>query len=428
MLTIRPQPENCHVVFVKSIEFRAPDAAAQESFPDMTNDPFTPVVTRTDTQPSTTNSAASSALTPASRKSKPMAPPTPSLIELPTCPVCLERMDESTGLLTILCQHVFHCTCLQKWRGSGCPVCRYTQDGLSRRNTRTNGETGLNECNICRSDANLWICLICGTVGCGRYDAAHAFLHYQQTSHCFAMDLSTQRVWDYASDAYVHRLMQDKTDGKLMEFPAGTVDTRESRYGENAWDTEDYVPREKLENIGMEYTHLLTSQLESQRLYFAEALERAADKASKAAQAAEKAESAAAKTQEQFSAMQISHKTLAEETIPSLERDADRAGKRATKFEAMARKLEKEWREEKAVSSSLMERITWLEGQVQTLTTEKSDLEEQNRDLSFFISGGDKLKQLNGLDEDEVREGTTTVADPPAAGKGKGKGKKKAKK
>ncbi|KAL8965626.1 MAG: hypothetical protein Q9183_003756 [Haloplaca sp. 2 TL-2023] len=420
------EPENCHVVFVKSIEFRAPDAAAQESFPDMTNDPFTPVVTRTDTQPSITNSAASSALTPASRKSKPMAPPTPSLIELPTCPVCLERMDESTGLLTILCQHVFHCTCLQKWRGSGCPVCRYTQDGLSRRNTTTDGETGLNECNICGSEANLWICLICGTVGCGRYDAAHAFLHYQQTSHCFAMDLSTQRVWDYASDAYVHRLMQDKADGKLMELPASTVDAHETRYHGNAWDTEDYVPREKLDNIGMEYTHLLTSQLESQRLYFAEALERAADKASKAAQAAEKAESAAAKTQEQFSAMQISHKTIAEETIPSLERDADRASKRATKFEAMARKLEKEWREEKAVSGSLMERIKWLEGQVQTLTTEKSDLQEQNRDLSFFISGGDKLKQLNGVDEDEVREGTTTVADPPAAGKGKGK--KKAKK
>jgi BRCA1-associated protein len=35
-------------------------------------------------------------------------------IELPTCPVCLERMDSSvTGLCTILCQHTFHCGCIR---------------------------------------------------------------------------------------------------------------------------------------------------------------------------------------------------------------------------------------------------------------------------------------------------------------------------
>jgi BRCA1-associated protein len=36
--------------------------------------------------------------------------------ELPTCPVCLERMDESVdGILTILCNHAFHSSCLAKW-------------------------------------------------------------------------------------------------------------------------------------------------------------------------------------------------------------------------------------------------------------------------------------------------------------------------
>ncbi|KAL8703571.1 MAG: hypothetical protein Q9201_003244 [Fulgogasparrea decipioides] len=418
------EPENCHVVFVKSVEFWIPDAAAQESFPDMSNDPFTPMINITDSQPPVPATGSATTLSSASRTTKPMAPPTPSLVELPTCPVCLERMDESTGLLTILCQHVFHCTCLQKWRGSGCPVCRYTQDGPSKRNTLVGEESGLNECSICASDANLWICLICGNVGCGRYDAAHAFLHYQQTSHCFVMDLSTQRVWDYASDAYVHRIVQDKADGKLMELPATAVDTLESQHVGDAWDQEDYVPREKLDNIGLEYTHLLTSQLESQRTYFAESLERAADKASQAAKAAEKAEAMAAEAKEQLAAVQISHNTLANETIPTLEGENDRASKRASKFEAMARKLEKEWREEKAVSDSLMERIKWLEGQVQTLTAEKTDLQEQNRDLSFFISSGEKLKQLNGVDEEELREGSASVPDRPVAGKGKKKGRK----
>ncbi|KAL8904879.1 MAG: hypothetical protein Q9171_006890 [Xanthocarpia ochracea] len=418
------EPENCHVVFVRSIEFQVPDAGAQESFPDMSNDPFTPLITTTESPQPSTVSASTSALSSTSRSTKPIAPPTPALVELPTCPVCLERMDESTGLLTILCQHVFHCTCLQKWKGSGCPVCRYTQDGLSRRSTVTGEQTGLNECSTCRSDANLWICLICGAVGCGRYDAAHAFLHYQQTSHCFAMDLSTQRVWDYASDAYVHRIVQDKADGKLMELPASAVDAHDSTPAGDAWDQEDYVPREKLDNIGLEYTHLLTSQLESQRTYFAEALERAADKASQAAKAAETAQAMARATQEQLAGLQSSHESLAKEVVPVLERDKDRASARASKFEAMARKFEKEWREEKAVSGSLMERIEWLEGQVQSLTAEKTDLQEQNRDLSFFISSGEKLKQLVGVNEEEVREGSTTVADPPATVKGKKKGKK----
>lgn len=42
--------------------------------------------------------------------------PPPGHTELPTCPVCLERMDESVdGVLTILCNHSFHSNCLAKW-------------------------------------------------------------------------------------------------------------------------------------------------------------------------------------------------------------------------------------------------------------------------------------------------------------------------
>lgn len=30
--------------------------------------------------------------------------------------------------------------------------------------------------------------------------------------------MDTQRVWDYVGDNYVHRLIQSKTDGKLVEL------------------------------------------------------------------------------------------------------------------------------------------------------------------------------------------------------------------
>jgi len=134
-------------------------------------------------------------------------------------------MDETTGLLTILCQHVFHCACLEKWRGSGCPVCRYTQSPSFTFPYPRPGHTGAEAdvepaCTVCATTTNLWICLICGNTGCGRYDSAHAFAHWEATSHCYAMDINSQHVWDYAGDGYVHRLIQNKPDSKLIDLPA----------------------------------------------------------------------------------------------------------------------------------------------------------------------------------------------------------------
>ena len=63
---------------------------------------------------------------------------------------------------------------------------------------------------------NLWQCLVCFNVGCGRYIQGHAHKHFQKTNHIYSKHLSTNRVWDYAADDYVHRLLQNKTDGKLV--------------------------------------------------------------------------------------------------------------------------------------------------------------------------------------------------------------------
>ncbi|KAL4943052.1 hypothetical protein BDV06DRAFT_148853 [Aspergillus oleicola] len=403
------EPETCHVVFVKSVEIQGVDPAA-ESESHSTTPAQRPSLAAT-SQPSSSNIA------PATLSTKPLAPPTPSLIELPTCPVCLERMDEITGLLTIICQHVFHCTCLQKWKGSGCPVCRYTQDDFRKTSQalpfdENNAEA---ECSVCHSDVNLWVCLICGNVGCGRYDSAHAFAHYTQTSHVFAMDLSTQRVWDYVGDAYVHRIIQSKTDGKLVELPAADNSALDPP------DWTDAVPREKLENMSVEYTHLLTSQLESQRAYFEGILERAVDKASQATTAASAAQEAADTATATLNSIQSHQTALTTESIPTLERDKLRAEKRAEKFETMARKLEREWREEKTINESLMTRIAHLTAEVEALKTSNLDLQEQNRDLTFFISGQERLRDQG----EEVVQGTLSVPDPPSGSKKKGKGRKK---
>jgi BRCA1-associated protein len=424
------EPEYCHVVFVQSITFQTAAGEQQSSFPDMTNDPFVQQKSQaTAKSPSNSTTLESPSSLSASLTTKPLAPPTPNLVELPTCPVCLERMDETTGLLTILCQHVFHCACLEKWRGSGCPVCRYTQNSSVPGLIRSEDAGAENQCSVCSSESNLWICLICGNVGCGRYDSAHAFAHYEATRHSYAMDIATQHVWDYAGDGYVHRLIQNKADGKLVDLPAAAharYNSGKNPSGGMAALGADMVPREKMEAMGNEYAYLLTSQLDSQRLYFEEQLERAVDKASKASNTAEKAMQHLDSVTKSLEKLQRSHAD-AQQTIAGLEKDIERTRKRADKADELARKFSKDWREEKVINESLMERVRFLDGKIKDAETrqaqlqqEKNELEEQNRDLSFFISGGEKLKELQEQGEDVV-EGRLEVPEEKTEGKGKKK-------
>lgn len=400
----------------------------------MTNDPFTPTTaTSLASTKQPTAPVPSSASDPSPLSTKPFAPPTSSLVELPTCPVCLERMDDSTGLLTILCQHVFHCACLEKWRGGGCPVCRYTQnDAFSY--LRSDGDAPENECNVCGTVDNLWICLICGNIGCGRYDSAHAYAHYEATNHSYAMDIVSQHVWDYAGDGYVHRLIQNKADGKLVDLPASTQkgkDTNASMTGYAA----DSVPREKVDSMGMEYAYLLTSQLESQRLYFEEQVERAVDKAAKAAASADEAQRTVASLTAQLSALQTSYGETKTQ-LALLEKEAARNSTRAAAAQELARKMTTQFKEEQTMNESLLMRIAFLEKKakeaeekVREVEAQKADLEEQNRDLSFFISGQEKLKEMQaneglGLEEEEIQGASVEVAEKKKPGRRKGKGKK----
>lgn len=410
------EPENCHVVFIKSVEFVSPDADVSVSnFPQNTNDPFT---------------AATG--TGKSLSSKPLAPPPPNLLELPTCPVCLERMDETTGLLTILCQHVFHCACLEKWRGSGCPVCRYTHSPSftfpyprpSSYNESSDDAEPL--CSVCASTSNLWICLICGNIGCGRYDSAHAYAHYEATSHCYAMDTTTQRVWDYAGDGYVHRLIQSKptaapdTNGKaVIDLPLRTRHENEAFRAEG----EDSVPREKMESMATEYTYLLTSQLEGQRRYFEEQVKRAMDKASAASTRADEAAASAAALQTSLTDLTTATQST-QETTSRLQKNLDKSEQARARFEKLARDLSGQLREEKMLSEGLVSRVKVLEEEGKKLGAERDELKDMNHDLTQFISAQEKVKELQEQGE-EVVEMHVGQAEGGGGGGKKEKGRKK---
>lgn len=187
------------------------------------------------------------------------------------CAVCLEDLNEKPSLLTTVCNHTFHLDCLQKCTGP-CPVCRYDHSGLN--------ET-LSQCHMCGTTEHNYVCLICGVISCGVplaaasgssgtggnrfYTSSHAGQHYRKTLHAYALDTRTQHVYDFCGGGYVHRLVQNKEDGKLVEVSTtGNSFLSDSQEGE--------VVHRKLEGAAERYNSLLKSQLEQQRCCYEERL------------------------------------------------------------------------------------------------------------------------------------------------------------
>jgi len=204
------------------------------------------------------------------------------------CAVCLEHLElekESSGerrpILTTVCNHSFHLECLLQWQDSPCPVCRYDHAGLNE---------ALSRCHECGTTENNYVCLICGVVSCGgitdsapagacteqprrsqvSMSTSHARKHYDETLHTYALDTESQHVWDFAGQGYVHRLLQSKDDGKLVEV----VDPNNVSQGERASNPglseaqEGEIVHRKLEGFASQYYTLLKSQLEQQRIFY----------------------------------------------------------------------------------------------------------------------------------------------------------------
>ncbi|KAG8043684.1 hypothetical protein GUJ93_ZPchr0458g22357 [Zizania palustris] len=126
-------------------------------------------------------------------------------------------------------------------------------------------------CSVCQTSGNLWICIICGFVGCGRYEEGHAIRHWKDTQHCYSLDLETQRVWDYVGDSYVHRLNHSKSDANHSKFRSKCKYSGDNCVNCSCNDDSDIggaMFTSKAETIVDEYNRLLASQLETQREYY----------------------------------------------------------------------------------------------------------------------------------------------------------------
>ncbi|KAM2305785.1 hypothetical protein ACFXTH_025306 [Malus domestica] len=299
-----------------------------------------------------------------------------SSTEQPSCPVCLERLDQDMeGILTTICNHSFHCSCISKWTDSSCPVCRYCQQQPEKSN-----------CFLCQTSENLWMCVICGFVGCGRYKEGHAIRHWKETEHCYSLELETQRVWDYAGDNYVHRLIQSKTDGKLVELNSPFIgcqscDCVDSEYSEALLNS-------KVEAIVNEYNELLATQLENQKVYF---------------------------------------ESLLQEVKEGTEQEISNAVEKAVPLKKLQAKLDRCVKEKKFLDdlneNLLKNQEIWkakiLESEERERKTLKlrddkiSDLEEQLGNLMMYLEAGKTVEQLST--SDEIKDGTAlpVSVEPP---------------
>ncbi|XP_047538433.1 BRCA1-associated protein [Vanessa atalanta] len=333
----------------------------------------------------------------------------PSHTELPTCPVCLERMDESVaGVLSVQCAHAFHAECLVRWRDARCPVCRCAQTPEPRERalclqceSEREGEDtaeGEDECASAGEgeggegaaeglDAgSLWICLICGHVGCGRYEKGHAAKHFQASNHTYALQLGSNRVWDYAGDNFVHRLVQNKADGKLVAADGAAHD-------------------DKLDNAQLEFTYILTRQLDGQRSYYEERIAelertRAAERGAAEARAAG-AHAEAAALREQLAALRREHAAL------------DRRLQHVT---AKVSTLQSALSEERGLAAALARsHAQWQEradAREQAFAAEVADLKEQLRDVMFFVEARGQLEKTEGATQEEIASASVTVQAP----------------
>lgn len=316
--------------------------------------------------------------------------PCVGLTELPKCPVCLERMDESVeGVLTILCNHSFHGSCLSKWSDTTCPVCRYCQ---------TPQPVDGNKCFECDSNESLWICLICGHIGCGRYLRSHAKRHFQETQHTYSLELGTQRVWDYTGDNFVHRLIQNKTDGKLVEYGSG----------------QEVMDEEKMDSLTLEYTYLLTSQLENQRHYFQEKITQIEKDA---AEQVSSMEERSQKTLEECKKLELK--------LAEAEKEKKNIQKKYEQVVGKVAKLVSELKDEQELNKCLQEnqklwqkQLKQSEDKIQSLEATKkqevADLQEQLADVLRHLETQQAIACAPAETKQELQDGQIILGEGPS--------------
>jgi hypothetical protein len=198
------------------------------------------------------------------------------------CAICQVDPLRSGACVTTLCQHTFHLHCYARLPSSSaeCPLCRFSVYDL------------LNDarCEVCGTYEDLWVCLICGHVACGRARRDHQQAHYRSSGHSCAWQSSTNRIWNLSSRMFLHQevvmLLDDAEDlGSSSEvaYRACASGCGDGDGDTGAWmdrlrcvswaepldaDLQEALNESKEEAVAHYYSELLQQLAEEQRRYY----------------------------------------------------------------------------------------------------------------------------------------------------------------
>jgi BRCA1-associated protein len=196
----------------------------------------------------------------------------------------------------------------------------------------------------------------------------------------------------------------------------------------------DALAAEKMEAIGIEYSYLLTSQLDSQRSYYEEQVGGLEGRLTELSGVVERLERELKERRKADEDVDLEKRQREKEEMEVLAREKAKADGRLVKMTEMARRLDKELKEERAVSAGLMKNLTLAKEKNNAREQEQEewkgkvqDLEDQLRDVMFFLEANAKIEQGGGA-ASEAAGGSIEMPPPPPPPVPKTGGRKRGKK
>ena len=128
-----------------------------------------------------------------------------------------------------VCSHICLPFFLHNTQGEECEKNRHLRDevadALASKNLFNNSSWAAVRCEDCEIDdgsrsasvplENLWLCLECAHVSCGRYGHEHALRHSEKTSHPAVIALASSLIWCYKCDNEVFELSKSSSSESL---------------------------------------------------------------------------------------------------------------------------------------------------------------------------------------------------------------------
>eukprot|EP00038_Savillea_parva_P012261 m.203376 g.203376 ORF g.203376 m.203376 type:complete len:697 (+) comp22109_c0_seq1:100-2190(+) len=389
-----------------------------------------------------------------------------SCFEIPRCPVCLERLDHTMepALLQPPLREGALAPCWRRmWER--CGACALL-DGDQRDMGGTDGRGDRDNhprCHDCGESHRLWACMVCAYVGCSRpqYGAdadvgmrsrkGHMLEHWIGTGHRhkLAVDLSSQWVWDYQRDGFVHHSEpHDESPGK-NEAAAGAARLLRGRAlaahtfspldvaaAGDAGEDDGLKPAgprhslsldqslnqststvldddDKAERITTEYVGLLSSQLESQRQYFAEMAASAKAHAQARMDRLRDELAATLATNAMLEKRLVSDAAAAEEAVKTQRDSTDRLSDTLDGLRAERSRCQKLMADQAAWQARLAQARSNVETALQERRERISRLKEENADLNAALAMQRRISSAPAEVQRELMEGTLVAADPP---------------